>query len=217
MKKLYLLTLLPLILLGACSEPAAPPAVAGNNETEVSPPAEAQKAIGTPVEQIVETPDKAAAKPAESDGVVEMEWDDLIPADYRPDKILDKYDLDNMTDDDPRADQLEKELRELWDTAPVRTELDAQRIKLPGFVVPVETNAEESTGFLLVPYYGACIHVPPPPANQTVYVVTEKGKGVKPNVFDVVWVTGDLSVKRIDNEVAEAGYTIYASNVEPYE
>jgi hypothetical protein len=68
-----------------------------------------------------------------------------------------------------------------------------------------------------VPYYGACIHVPPPPANQTVYVVTEKGQGTRPKVFDVVWVTGDLTVQRIANDVAEAGYTIYASNVEPYE
>jgi len=84
-------------------------------------------------------------------------------------------------------------------------------------VVPVEADAKETTRFLLVPYYGACIHVPPPPANQTVYVITEAGKGTRPELFDVVWVTGTMSVKRIENDVAEAGYTLYASRIEPYE
>lgn len=84
-------------------------------------------------------------------------------------------------------------------------------------MVPVEADGNETTGFLLVPYYGACVHVPPPPANQTVYVVTERGKGAKPELFDVIWVTGTMSVKRIDNDIAEAGYTLYATDVAPYE
>jgi hypothetical protein len=217
MKQLLALPLV-LLLLAGCSE-QDPPATAqqGTPPQEGAPatqgPQPTEMAVGTPISAVAKQPPAAAS----ADGAEEIEWDSLIPDDYRPDKILEKYDIDNLADDDPRAAELQKELQALWDQAPVRPELDQRRVKLPGFVVPVETDAEESTGFLLVPYYGACIHVPPPPANQTVYVVTEKGKGTRPKVFDVVWVTGDLTVQRIANDIAEAGYTIYASNVEPYE
>lgn len=154
-----------------------------------------------------------AADPA----TAEMEWDALIPDDYRPDKLMEGFDLDDLSDDDPRAEELMAKLQALWDEAPVREDLDGRTVKLPGFVVPVEADAEETTGFLLVPYYGACIHVPPPPANQTVYVITETGKGTAPGLFDVVWVSGTMSVKRIENDIAEAGYTLYATQIEPYE
>ena len=154
-----------------------------------------------------------AAAPAKA----EIEWDALIPDDYRPDKLMEGFDLEEFSDDDPRAEELMAKLQALWDEAPVREDLDGQAVKLPGFVVPVEADAEETTGFLLVPYYGACIHVPPPPANQTVYVITEAGKGAAPGLFDVVWVSGTMSVKRIENDIAEAGYTLYATQIEPYE
>jgi len=198
--------------LAACSG-EAPPEEQATSDTEQASLSEEELAIGTPIDAL-----KPQAAPAPSaEGVAEIEWDSLIPDDFRPDKIFEKFDIDNLTDDDPRAEELMKELQALWDKAPIRPELDGRAVKIPGFVVPVETDAEETTGFLLVPYYGACIHVPPPPANQTIYVVTEKGKGTKPKTFDVVWVTGDMSVQRIENDIAEAGYTIYAHDVSPYE
>lgn len=162
-------------------------------------------------------PEPAGEAPLSADGTREIEWDALIPDDFRPDKLMADYAIDELSDDDPRAAEMMEKLRELWDQAPVRTELDGAQVKLPGFIVPVEADEKEATGFLLVPYYGACIHVPPPPANQTVYVVTEAGKGAKPELFDVVWVTGTMSVKRIENDIAEAGYTLYASEIAPYE
>jgi len=198
--------------LAACSG-EAPPEEQATSDTEQASLSEEELAIGTPIDAL-----KPQAAPAPSaEGVAEIEWDSLIPDDFRPDKIFEKFDIDNLTDEDPRAEELMKELQALWDKAPIRPELDGRAVKIPGFVVPVETDAEETTGFLLVPYYGACIHVPPPPANQTIYVVTEKGKGTKPKTFDVVWVTGDMSVQRIENDIAEAGYTIYAHDVSPYE
>lgn len=147
----------------------------------------------------------------------ELEWDALIPDDYRPDKLMSEYQVEDLEDDDPRAQEVMAKLKELWDRAPVREDLDGKAIRLPGFIVPVEADEQETTGFLLVPYYGACVHVPPPPANQTVYVVAEAGKGTRPELFDVVWVSGTMSVKRIDNDIAEAGYTLYASDIAPYE
>jgi len=147
----------------------------------------------------------------------ELEWDALIPADYQPDKLMGELNIDDLSDDDPRAEEVMARLRALWDEAPVREDLDGASVKLPGFVVPVEADDKETTGFLLVPYYGACVHVPPPPANQTVYVITETGKGTPAGLFDVVWVSGTMSVKRIENDIAEAGYTLYATQIEPYE
>jgi hypothetical protein len=147
----------------------------------------------------------------------ELEWDALIPDDYQPDKLMSDLNIDELSDDDPRAEEVMEKLRALWDEAPVREDLDGAAVKLPGFVVPVEADAKETTGFLLVPYYGACVHVPPPPANQTVYVISETGKGARPELFDVVWVSGTMSVKRVENDIAEAGYTLYATQIEPYE
>jgi hypothetical protein len=71
--------------------------------------------------------------------------------------------------------------------------------------------------FLLVPYYGACIHVPPPPANQTVHVVTAKGGEYHGGLFDTVWVSGTLKTQSPSSELGEAGYRLEAVRVEPYE
>ncbi len=205
-----ILMVAPLLLVSACSEDlSAPPSVAEPTAVEqVAPPA----AGGAEPDGRVADADAQPASAAR-----ELEWDALIPDDYRPDALMQEYNVDELEDDDPRTAELMAKLRELWDQAPVREDLDGAAIKLPGFVVPVEGDAEETTSFLLVPYYGACIHVPPPPANQTVFVLTEPGKGTRPGLFDVVRVTGTMSVKRTENDIAEAGYTLYASDVTAYE
>lgn len=199
-----------LLLASACSEdPSPPPGSAAPTATE--------QTVTPPVERIEPVAPVAQADPGNASAVRELEWDALIPDDYRPDALMQEYNVDELEDDDPRTAELMAKLRELWDQAPVREDLDGAAIKLPGFVVPVEGDAEETTSFLLVPYYGACIHVPPPPANQTVYVLTEPGKGTRPGLFDVVWVTGTMSVKRTENDIAEAGYTLYATDITAYE
>jgi hypothetical protein len=90
-------------------------------------------------------------------------------------------------------------------------------IRLPGFVVPLDMDATEMREFLLVPYFGACIHVPPPPSNQTVYVVTADGAAYRGDMFDTVWVEGTMHIERFSNELGEAGYRIDAVSVSPYE
>jgi hypothetical protein len=103
-------------------------------------------------------------------------------------------------------------------SAPVNDSLAGKTVRLPGFVVPLETDGEKSSEFLLVPYYGACIHVPPPPANQTIHVTTRDKKGATiRQLFDVVWVTGVIDVEQFSSDLADAGYTIDATKVEPYE
>ena len=149
--------------------------------------------------------------------VKEIEWDELIPEDWRPDVLMEQYNADEISDDDPRAQQLLDKLKALWKEAPVVPALEGQRVKLPGFVVPLEMDAKKIDQFLLVPYYGACIHVPPPPANQIVHVVTREGKAFEGQLFDTVWVTGTMRVESLSSDLAEAGYRFEDANVVPYE
>ena len=97
--------------------------------------------------------------------------------------------------------------------APVVAELDGKRVHIGGYIVPLDFDATRVKEFLLVPFVGACIHVPPPPANQIVYVKTEQGFDVQ-GTFDPVWVTGTLKVTPAFTGLAEAGYSLEAEKVE---
>lgn len=97
--------------------------------------------------------------------------------------------------------------------ATVVASLDGKRVHIGGYVVPLDFDAARVTEFLLVPFVGACIHVPPPPANQIVYVKAEKGFDVR-GMFDPVWVTGILRVTPAFTGLAEAGYSLNADKVE---
>jgi uncharacterized protein len=180
----------------------------GGDTEDAAPPA----TQATPDETL--TTEELAAEPRLGP---ELEWDDLIPADWRPDKLFADFDIDNLDDDDPRADELMQKLEALWSEAPVVEALDGQTVRLPGFVVPLTTDATEIREFLLVPYFGACIHVPPPPANQTVYVVTSANGAYRGELFDTVWVEGVMHIERFSNDLGEAGYRIDAVRVSPYE
>ncbi len=87
-------------------------------------------------------------------------------------------------------------------------ELDGRRGKIAGYIVPIDTNDEgELTSFFLVPYFGACIHVPPPPPNQIVYAKLDKAIPV-PDMYAPQWVEGTLVIDRTDNELGASAYTI---------
>ncbi|MBJ3775681.1 DUF3299 domain-containing protein [Acuticoccus mangrovi] len=94
----------------------------------------------------------------------------------------------------------------------IRPDLDGKRVRLAGYTTPVGFGPEE-TSFLLVPELGACIHVPPPPPNQIVYV--EKA-ATTPNMFAPVWVTGTLRAKPVATILADVGYQLEDVVAEPY-
>jgi len=93
-------------------------------------------------------------------------------------------------------------------------ELDGKRVSIGGYVVPLDFDATTVKEFLLVPFVGACIHVPPPPANQIIYVKTDKGFEVG-GQFDPVTVTGKINTTVAFTGLADAGYTITAESVAP--
>ncbi|MEO1305003.1 MAG: DUF3299 domain-containing protein [Pseudomonadota bacterium] len=97
------------------------------------------------------------------------------------------------------------------------TELDEQKVRIPGYTVPFEFGANaEIREFLLVPYYGACLHAPPPPPNQTVFAITETPIKLR-NLAQAVWIEGTLHTEIQESELADAAYTIRVDRVETYE
>jgi hypothetical protein len=148
-------------------------------------------------------------------GFVEISWDDLIPTDWNPEGFLADLKLDQLEDNDPRAMEALQRMRAEWDHAPLVERMAGARVRLPGFVVPLETDGKKIREFLLVPYFGACVHVPPPPANQLIHVIPDKPVPAAWNMMPV-WVNGVMAVGRIDSEMGVAGYQLRAVKVEEY-
>ncbi len=90
-------------------------------------------------------------------------------------------------------------------------------IRMPGFLVPIGTVRNGSiTEFLLVPYVGACIHVPPPPPNQMVYVTSASGIDADA-IHEAYWVTGKMRIENRTTALGTAAYAVTATKVERYE
>ncbi len=94
--------------------------------------------------------------------------------------------------------------------------LDGQRVRIPGFIVPLDDAQDEGAEFLLVPYYGACVHTPPPPPNQMAFVTMQGGRSVKLALFDAVWMEGTLRIVNYDSPYGSVGYTIEGMSMRPY-
>ncbi|MEO1138085.1 MAG: DUF3299 domain-containing protein [Pseudomonadota bacterium] len=134
-------------------------------------------------------------------------WDDLIPPGVAYSEIIGPGYIDEARDIwNPTYDANATRLNERLNSAYVR---------LPGYVIPLEIGAKGVTEFLLVPYIGACIHTPPPPANQLVMVTSERAW---PNeqLWDAVWVTGKMRTRIQSTGLGQTGYAISADNLEVY-
>ena len=157
---------------------------------------------------------------AVTEPVRQLKWEDLMPRDWNPETLLDEAlkgkAPDELMDSSLEAQRMLEAYMSIVSKAPVVEELDGQKIRLAGFVVPLEFGGSEVTEFLLVPYFGACIHVPPPPANQIVYVKVDEAYPIT-GMFDAVQVTGTLKAKPYKNLLGDAGYTLVVSKIEPYQ
>jgi len=157
-------------------------------------------------------PDAAAADKRVSYRTIT--WDNLMPANWDPMQGFSVKNLDRINDADPRAQELMLELRALWDNAPTRKEFDGAAVRLPGYVVPLDQSSGGIKEFLLVPYFGACIHTPPPPANQIVHVVLKTPRNLR--TMDAVWLSGTMKTKRQDSPWGMSAYSMDGMIVEPY-
>jgi uncharacterized protein len=89
-----------------------------------------------------------------------------------------------------------------------------KRVRIPGFAVPLEDNQSRVAEFLLVPYLGACIHTPPPPPNQIVYVRTKTAFDI--STIEPIWVTGELRISPGRSPYGDVSFQLTAVNIEPY-
>lgn len=113
--------------------------------------------------------------------------------------------------------QSDPKLPEVMYSARTVPSLDGRVIRLGGYPVPLENDARgRSTEFFLVPYPGACIHVPPPPPNQIVLVRYPPGIALE-DIYAPLWVDGTLQVERSSNDLADAAYALAADRVTPVE
>jgi hypothetical protein len=94
--------------------------------------------------------------------------------------------------------------------------LDGRHVRVPGFIVPLDDADQEGAEFLLVPYYGACVHTPPPPPNQMAFVQMVGNKSVKLGLFDAVWLEGTLRITNYDSPYGQVGFKIEGINMKPY-
>lgn len=154
---------------------------------------------------------------ANAQGYRPMDWDVLIPKDWEPLRDFKSLNFNGMSDSDPRAIAALRKLQKAWKNAPLNPAIQNEKIVISGFIVPLDSSDSSTIEeFLLVPYFGACIHVPPPPSNQVIHVVPAQPlKGFQ--MMDPVTVTGDLSPSRIDTPYGSAGYEMQAKTVAPYE
>jgi len=117
----------------------------------------------------------------------------------------------------------QKSVREKWEhvlnSATVRPELDGVKIRLGGYLVPLESAGNgKVTEFFLVPYMGACIHVPPPPPNQLVYLTFAKGMKFEPqDIYEAWWVEGTLHTQMAHKSIADAAYTMTGDTIRIYQ
>ena len=143
---------------------------------------------------------------AAAEDVIDLTWRDLLPKGdtYAPSV------LDSLIDHDspPLSSQQPA-------SSGVRTDWNGRIVRLPGFVVPIDQRGTGVVAFILVPFVGACVHVPPPPANQLVFVTTEDPYE-SAGLFEPVHVTGMFGVSSVSTHLAEIGYALSAEKIERY-
>jgi len=139
-------------------------------------------------------------------------WDALIPPQFHPARILERHGVRFLDLSKPEERAIFEEIEEARRLAPVVPELDGREVALDGFVVPLDGDGEATTEFLLVPEYGYCIHVPPPPTNQLVLVRAPDSRRAWA-LFSEVLVRGRLRVEASEVPNGRAGYVLEARGI----
>lgn len=173
--------------------------------------------LSTPaVAQNYKLGDRLTSEKKSAPALRQLNWDELIAPGWDPMQVFKGLKLDKLKDEDPRAMEALERMKEEWRNAPPNPALNGLRVRIPGFLIPLDGTRTTFKEFLLVPYFGACIHSPPPPANQAIHVVV-KGKPVAGmRIMEAVWVEGDLSLKNNDTVMGATAYHLQADKVSIY-
>lgn len=157
-----------------------------------------------------------------------VEWTDLMPEEdlnalSNPPEYINE--VEDGSFEDQINDQFQNTINTTTDdryqqalvSTSVVSELDGESIRIPGFIVPLEFNDDQTiTQFFLVPYFGACIHMPPPPPNQMIFV--NYPRGLKLNaLYDPFWISGVLKTSLQENDMATSAYAMDMQKFESYQ
>lgn len=159
---------------------------------------------------------------AETEVYKTIDWNDLMPDPWVKEMTKDMAAMSKLSylqDSSDEATKAMSAIRKKLDEAPiVKTQLN-KKVRIPGYAVPLDAERSDKREFLLVPYFGACIHTPPPPANQIVLVRPTAQSKIKkmPESMDVLWVEGELKEGRVSTGQGVSGYLLEAVSVAPYE
>ena len=156
-----------------------------------------------------------------------IEWPDLMPPEVLA-ILLNPPEYIAEIEDGSAEDQISSQMKsavnqseeDAYQQALVSTDvnenLDGAMIRIPGFVVPLEFDEEQTISqFFLVPYFGACLHMPPPPPNQIILVNAPKGIQMSA-LYDPFWIEGQLSTSFQENDMATSAYAMRLQRIEPY-
>ena len=182
--------------------------------------------------------ESAQVKEGVSLKITEITWEDLMPA--GEDELLEKLYVEFYQDFEAKMLQnstsLTEAARQETDdvssiiaegsaadtmeqigTFNVVKDLNGKRVRVPGYVVPFDFSADaEHKEFLLVPYFGACLHTPPPPPNQIILVKAETAAKII-NIEEPVWLEGTLKTGEFLSDLGNSAYELKLSKLEPYE
>ena len=159
---------------------------------------------------------------AETEIYKTLDWNDLMPDPWVKEMTKDMAAMSKLSylqDSSDEATKAMSAIRKKLDEAPiVKTQVN-KKVRIPGYAVPLDAERSDKREFLLVPYFGACIHTPPPPANQIVLVRPTAQSKIKkmPESMDVLWVEGELKEGRVSTGQGVSGYLLEAVSVAPYE
>ena len=156
-----------------------------------------------------------------------IEWPDLMPPEVLA-ILLNPPEYIAEIEDGSAEDQIGSQMKsavnqseeDAYQQALVSTDvnenLDGAMIRIPGFVVPLEFDEEQTISqFFLVPYFGACLHMPPPPPNQIILVNAPSGVQMSA-LYDPFWIEGQLSTSFQENDMATSAYAMKLKRIEPY-
>lgn len=155
-----------------------------------------------------------------------IEWTDLMPQEDL-DALMNPPEYLNEISDGSLEDQISSQLKgamseddsryqQALTSTRIKPELNNRKVRIPAFIVPLEYDeAQNVTQFFLVPYFGACIHVPPPPPNQIIFADYQQGMTLGA-LYDAFWIDGTLQTTLTENDTATSAYSIRIDNIEPY-
>lgn len=203
----------------AADQAAAPdtqPAITNDQAVEIdapSPPAGGGHNFGVTLAEFSGGQDSGSGPASQaSPDATTIEWDDLIPSGSAPAEIFARFEeqLEAVEIGSPESSAIYEQMQAEFDPAAINPDLDGEKIWLAGFVAPLTyTDDNIVTEFLLVPTFGACIHVPPPPPNQTIMVTVDEEYGLTfEEAWGAVWVEGTITLVSASTELGETSYTI---------